>query len=296
MTRNIIATMSQVKRQLMNDPQSRSLVGDDSLIQTYCQFISDMLEERTGNKYFVPRRETRYYSDNDVIFPCDVSFTRYDGEVLSLDKEIVEVFSLTTNNGNTAIDSSNFFLRTSRGYNNKPYTKIELDRNIRFDYTDFQKAHAVDGLWVNHNDPDNMWKYKTGVLNNPLAVDGLIVSVTDASIFNIQELIRFGDDNTGEFAFIELVDVDNNNLVIERGVNGTTAAEQSQGTNIYVFKPRYDAILAAQDFTAFLYKNRQNAGGSSDRVMISPSGEMLVPLAMLPDTVRVFVNRYSKKI
>jgi hypothetical protein len=295
MSKNIIATMSQVKRQLMNQPQSRQSNNDDSLIQLYCQYASDIIEERTGKKYFVPRREERFYDNNSVVFACNVS-SKNDGDTLMLDKEIVEAIEVTTNNGNTIISNSNYFLTTAIGYNEKPYTRISLDRNTLFNWSTFQKAHKVDGIWVNHDDPDNMWKLKTTVQDNPLMIGSTTLNVLDSSLFEVQQLIRFGDDNSGEFAFIEGVNVDANTLTIERGVNGTTAAEQAQATNIYVFKPRGDSVLAAKELAAFLYKNRQNAGGSSDRQIISVDGMILSPLAMLPDVVKLFIGRYRDKL
>ena len=293
---NIIATLSHVKEYLMKQPQSNQLTKDDERIKWFCQSVSDTLEERTSKQWFVPRRQTRYYTDNDIFFYHDNRFCKYNGDTLILDKEIVDVISLTTNNGNTAISSDNYFLRTADSYNLQPYTRIELSDNTTFNYSTFQKAHAVDGIWVNHDSPDNMWKLRTTVQDNPLLVSATTLNVTDASIFNVQELIRFGDDNTGEFASIEAIDVDNNTLTIERGVNGTTAVEQAQGVNIYYFLPRHDALYAATVWSAFEYMNKDNAGGSSTNQLISADGMVLSPIAMLPDIVRAFLARYRQKI
>lgn len=56
-----------------------------------------------------------------------------------------------------------------------------------------------------------------------------------------------------------------------------------------------DVVMAARDLAVWLYRRRGQEGASLDAPQVSPSGMMLFP-AKVPDTVKMVVEKYQKKV
>jgi len=124
-----------------------------------------------------------------------------------------------------------------------------------------QAGVTVTGVWGWHDDPSTMWA-ATGdsVQNAPLSAAATTVTVTDADAtmsdgetprFAVGALLLLG----AEFVRVVAVDDEANTLTVERGVNGSTAAEHAQYSAILQYRPPYDVLAGVLALAAWLYRS-----------------------------------------
>ncbi len=284
-------------------------VLDDSLLKQFSVGASRLFDTLTHRRFY-PSKETRYFDDPETppVWPgywsplARFSPRRryrltYACDSLALDEDLLEVLSLTTNNGSTTIASTDYFLLSAENNNRPPYNTINLEQGTgaAFVYSSTpQRANAVSGIWGYHQEWAGAWNLTTAtVSDNPLsssATSATVSNIAAADIYGIgkqfkrQQLIRFGAVNTGEYAFI--TDISSTALTLVRGVNGTTAASQASGTVIYTFQPWEAVAEVVRVWGSYLFllrKSPHGLGGSDtlgQREIASLLGADLTRLAL----------------
>ncbi|MCP4707722.1 MAG: hypothetical protein GY869_03780, partial [Planctomycetes bacterium] len=195
------------------------------------------------------------------------------------------------------ISASDYFFFFFDDYNIQPYNTVQLkadgDTTV-FQYSGTtQQANSVDGIWGCHDDYSEAFQSVDTVQDNPLAVGDTELTVADANgedengmtpRFQDGQLIRFGTGGTAELGAVVRSKYDTNILTIKRGVNGSTAAEQANGTAIYVYRPMYDVVNTALILSAWAYRRKDSVGAPDDRPIATSTGVVILP-SKLPGEV-----------
>lgn len=256
-------------------------VVDDATLKRFSVAASRLFDSLTYRKFY-PVQETRYYDHpgGDVVGdePLDsltvsIQEAGPDTAVLWLYDDLLEIVTLTTKNGTITISAGDYLLLGGNRYGRTPYNKIRLQPNgttTQFDYVNTPyKANVVTGLWGFHDDWANAWLDSgSTVQDNPLSASGQAVAISAASGYDVfgittqfrsQQLIRFGSAAGGEYAGV--VAASPTSLTVVRGVNGSTAAAQAQGTKIYIYQPMGDVNHVLKLWGDYLFKLRQSPFG-----------------------------------
>ena len=284
----VYSTYEEIKEYLITSGADRgALVQSDDLLKTLCVDMSRTLDSFC-RRSFIPTRETRTFY-HPVQDPCQ----------LVLDGDLLQIETLTHKNGGETI--TGYFLKYGTSYNRSPARRVELDQDAaitRFAYSGTpQKSISLTGLWGYHDDWSNAWSQVGTVQDAPLLVGATSLTVTDASLLNVQQLLRFGADVDSEMAYITAKDIDQasgaDTLTITRGVNGSAAVEQANDTAIYVFQPMEDISHALKVFSVYANRRRGSVGGDDDRSFVSGSG-VIVQAASLPGEIKAMIKRYKR--
>ena len=296
---NVYATASEVKRMLGSGVEPGKEARDEDVYLEFCIDASRMFDTWVTNgvqpkRRFYPRIATK-------------SFDHPEGSAgeLALRDDLLELTTLTTENGATTIPGADVVLTTPTGNaNQSPGTRLKLKENgsvttFTFDGT-VLGANSVTGIWGYHDEWTDAWEDSGDeVENDPLAAGGLTITVNDADgddinglpwRFNKQQLIRI----ESEYLWITDIDRTANILTVRRGRNGSTAAAHAQNTQIDLFIPMYDIRHAMQALTTFLYQRKSSIGTVDDRPMATMDGRLILP-STLPEEVRGILKGYRKE-
>lgn len=268
-------------------------VKDNQLLTRVCIEASRLMDIPQRRRHFYPEYATYKW---DYLQAHDA---------LLLDRDLLEVSTLTTRNGAVTITSSNYFLMNGLSSTRSPYSVIALNRDQacwEYDATRRQ-AHAITGVWGYHDDWNNAWGNSgDSVQDNPLLASATSLTVSDADStdergfaprFQIGQLVRFGTSLTAEYA--RITNVVENALTIQRGVNGSTAAEQVNDTEVYIYRPQYDIFMATLAIAVHLYRRKDSIGSLDDRPLASPSGVVIMPNT-LPGEAMAVRSRYTPEL
>lgn len=266
---NVYATVDEIKSELGQD---WDITADDTMLRRKAIEASRFIDGFTRRRFYPE------YAAYSFDHPVDSRYT------LLLDRDLLSISSLTTDNGNTTITSSYYFPMAGNSHTKTPYNAIALNTdNNTWEYSATPRAaNTVTGIWGYHNDWANAWGLIDTVQDNPLTVSATSLAVADADgtderglspRFQVGQLIRFGNSATAEYAHI--TEIVGDTLTITRGVNGSTAAEQTQTTGIYVYRPQYDIAQASLFLAMHLYRRKDSIGSLGDQPIASPSGVIM---------------------
>ncbi|MBZ0297180.1 MAG: hypothetical protein K8L99_31765, partial [Anaerolineae bacterium] len=121
---------------------------------------------------------------------------------------------------------------------------------------------SVIGIWGYHDRWGQAWRASgDSVQDNPLGASATTLSVSDADgadadsespRFQVGQLLQIGTEYVWLLAIVE------NTLTIQRGANGTTAAEHALDSAISVYRPPLDVEMLCLRWAAWLYKEPDN--------------------------------------
>ena len=117
-------------------------------------------------------------------------------------------------------------------------------------------AVQVSGLWGWHEGWHQAWL--TGVdslQDGPLAATATTLRVAEGSRFQPGQLLRLGD----EYLRLLAIDGASHALTVERGAQGTSAIEHSQGRAIDVYQPPAAVTLLCLRLAAWLYREPERS-------------------------------------
>ncbi len=218
---------------------------DDPRLLDALRAASQQIERLTG-RHFLPRVATIRHTVNMM-----------DTTELLLDDDLLELTTLTNGDG-SVIPTESVLMLPGDG---RAVGVLRLTDGLSFlwDATPMQ-AVQVTGIWGWHDDPATMWRDSgDSVQDDPLTDSATTLTVTDADgadgdqvtpRFQVGQLLRIA----AEFVRVLAVDAATNTLTIQRGIQGTTAAEHSQDTAIDVFQPVADVSQLALQWAAWLYR------------------------------------------
>ena len=268
-----------------------SETGDDTLLKNLCARASRVWEMATNQRYFYPRSEERLYDH-----PADTG-------CLKLDDDLLEVTTFTTSNGDTDIDSDDYFLMCGRNYNLTPYDHIEMktsgdQTNLQYSGT-LQQANSVTGIWGYHEDWNYAWRNSQDTVQNEtqISASGTALTVSDADGANLLGVTpRFKVDTLlkieSEYLYITGKNTSTDILTVLRGVNGTTAAIHATGTTIYTYHVQDEIEHWVLRLAAWLYRQKDNSA-DMDRAVVTDYGGMLLP-SKIPSDVAAAAELYRR--
>ncbi len=237
--------------------------ADDGLLVSLLRAASRLIDSYTG-RHFEPERRTRTYT------PDHPARLDLHADLLALhaltNGEVIPLLAVQLGPANEAVKSS-----------------IDL-QEAAFSY----QAALVDGTWGFHPNWASAWADSAdSVQDDPLLAGAGCVTVSDAGAlvdglarFQIGQLLQI----ESEYLRVLAVDAESNSLTVERGVNGTSAAEHALGTAILIYGPPDDVRLICLRVAAWLYRQKDAgflvaAGGLR--------GQIVVPQALPPDVEQV---------
>lgn len=268
----VYVTVEQLRAELNRSDD----ITDESLLKQKCERASRLFDLHT-HRHFYPVLEARTFdhpanhgyplAKRDMgygVYGAGLSrYQRYVPSRLEVDDDLLAVSTLTTNNGGTTISSSDYVLKTGHSSNYPPYTSIELKTNGTTTVFNFngtpQDANSVTGHWGYHTGWDNdAWIDSTDeVEDNPLSSSATTVTVNNARLIDVQNLIRIED----EYLYVTNRNTSGNTLTVIRGVNGTTAASHIQNTQIDIYQPMWDVAEIVTQWAVFLTRLRNSPYG-----------------------------------
>lgn len=279
--------------------------SEDDVLREFCATASRMWDGYTA-RHFAPWRETRYYDyRSERGDPGQSARARLArgtdpwASVLKVDEDLLEVKTLQTANGETAI--TDYYLKCGRSYNLQPYDRIELktDGDVTvFTFSgSYQRANIVDAIWGYHEEWSNAWQSSQDtVQDDPLTAAATSLTVADADgadlfgvtpRFKVQQLLKIED----EFLYVTAKNTSTNVLTVIRGINGTTAAAHVKNTAVYVYQPVRDVWHSVRRLAAWLYAQKDSPFFETQ---ISPQlGTITIPPSA-PIDVRVKANYYRR--
>ncbi|MCG3207315.1 MAG: hypothetical protein FOGNACKC_00915 [Anaerolineae bacterium] len=280
---NEYVTLDDMKRYRGRNQTDR----DNDLLAMFAHAASRMVDQFTGRKFYV-RRETRYFDHPDNTLWDN---GRFGWGYLQVDDDLLEVVALTTDNGDRQLAPAEFFLACGTNSNLRPYNRIVLNANSSSAYFDFtetpQRSNQVDGIWGYHDEYDKCWVDTGLTLTEEMTAQVAVLPVGDVS--NTKDVRGFApaiktlhtlkiDD---EFLYVYEVGQDGVPLV-ERAVNGTTAAIHLVGAKVYSFRSMGIIEQVTRRITNWLYMQKDSAG-DMDRPIVTQAGVTLMPSRMPQD-------------
>ena len=285
--------------------------------RNFCVRASRRFDTYT-HRHFYPKRQTRTYNHpapggfyeaadlnpGNFLYPGQNVFQLEN--LLKLDDDLMELLTLTTNNGGTVITSSDYFLMTGDNYNLPPYDRICLKSDgtqtvFLFSGTP-QAANTVLGVWGYHEQPSEAWAQLDAVQDNPLLTGSSTITVVDPDgvdefgvtpRFYPQQQIRIGSGSTFEYCLITDVNFDGTTIEVARGIAGTTAMEWVQDSLIYVYRPMPAIVDAVLTLASHLWRRKDSIGTFEDRGMASSTGVLVLP-PKLPLEVADMIQAYIR--
>lgn len=256
----------------------------DESVAEFCLNASRTLEFLCAGARFYPTKQTRYYDH------------RWSDKLV-LDEDLLEVISITTNNGNTTITEANAFLQRGLTYNEgPPYDRIVLDTSssdLFYYSTTPQRANAVTGFWGHIESWDSCW-VDTNLEISAWAASSFTLSALPEETYNVHgqapavglyNLVRWYDSDTDDMEMAFVTGVSGTTLTVERGVNGTSVqATPGSNKSLYVFKPDRQVHHVARRLASWLWHQKGDVRNDNDRPRFI-DGQIVLPSAWPRDVL-----------
>ena len=286
-------TLYQVKDYL----DIQSTTKDDGRLLEFIEMSSRLIEAYKVRSY-EPQVETRKYdlpgSRRGAALGTYDAFYALPQMVLPLrlDEGLLECSELL-NGDFDEIVSGDYVLEPANKF---PKTRIRLRMASGVAWLPdldgyVEQVIEVTGIWGNHDRYGQAWVDALDtVRDNPLTAGDTSISVVNADglagdgramRFQAGNLVRMGS----EFALVLSVDVLTNTLEVARGVNGSTAAQQAQGTKIEIW--RTQSTIAQACLRLVKWRYGQKDADDFDKSYVMGSGVVTVPARLPADVVQV---------
>jgi hypothetical protein len=266
----LYGTLTQIRARL---PQLTG-TGDDSLLLDSLEDASRALDGAT-HRFFYPKIATRYYDYQEQA-------------QLKLDEDLLSVTTLTTDNEATTIEAANYFPMCGDSYNLQPYDRIRLkaDGASVFGYSGTsQRSQKVIGVWGCHDDYAGAHVASGDTVQNATQISssGTTLQVTSGANFQRGQTLRI------ESEWLVVSAISGNNLTVERGQNGSTAATHAAGTAIDIYRPMRDVERVTLRFAVWLYK--QLEAPFTFELQTDAGGRVIIPPNAPPEVHRFIKHR-----
>jgi len=277
---NTYTTLAQV-RQYLNMASANN--SDDDLLIRFMRRASNAIDTYTRRKFY-PHVETRKYDLGDV-------------QTVKLDKDLLSLTTLSTQNGSCAVGSTVLFLGTGQNWNRPPYDRIVIDSSsgstLNYSGTP-QKANHVLGIWGYHEDWGNAWVDTGTSLANAYTASAAYLSFAGAGSVGTGASDIYGEYPRISIGNLLKVDSEyfyvvggatsgNGSALVVSYANGTTGASHAAGASVYKFQPEGDIEWSAMRLTAWLY-------GQKDTPYQTKTANFIVGNLEIPTGVAVDVK------
>ena len=271
---NLYANLSQLRARFSGVES----FSDDPLLLVKLEEASRSLDAACHRHFFaeIVTRKYKYLEKNELLIN--------DGfDLLSVD-------TLTTDNDTTTIVAADYFLMCGDSDNIQPYNRIEINSggSASFGYsTTPQQANKIIGVWGYHNRYASAWALSGATVNETFTDSDTTLTVSGATKFESGQTIQI----ESEWLYISYR---GNDLTVERGVNGSTAASHASGTAISIYRPMVDVREVTLEYAAFLYRRGEAHPVTFESSFTADGGTEIPPLA--PSSIHRFVKRYRRAI
>ena len=295
------ATLDQVKRYL---GLTTLTATQEARLMDFLPWATDLISAYKGRRYDA-RVETRRY---DRPFIGLSGFGVWDWELqaqaadkpLRLDEDLLAVTELLNGDG-TEISSDEYVLEPANVY---PKNRVRLRSGLGVTWSfdangSYEQVISVSGLWGFHDQYAKAWADSGDtVQDDPLAAEALALTVADADgqtkdlqspRFQAGQLLRIGD----ELVYVLAVDADTNQLDLERGYNGSTAAEHAAGTKIEIWRVVGNIEQACVRLVKWRYTQKDS--DNFDRMYVAGTGVVSVASA-IPSDVKMALGAPKARI
>ena len=203
------------------------------------------LIETDQHRTFIPYEDTKKYYRSDLnIFRDGPAYRMYTH------RDLLSINGITW--VTTALTTSQYRLWDTEDSPNA-YIGIDPDAITEFP-SDFNEAVSVDAIWGFHRDPDNMFVDSGTTVNGAHNATVTTLAVADSANIEVYSYIKVGS----EYLFVTAIAADN--LTVERGARGTTAATMAGGEVVNNYQQNPEVAQAARRLVVLLYHNRGEVG------------------------------------
>ena len=296
---NVYATIDELNLYLGGGLYEGEESRDDDLLLRFTVKASRMFDKFATNGVMPMRRFYPTLATKDFDHPDNAA-------LLLLKDDLLEVTTLTTENGDTPIVTADYMLVTANGrYNQTPYGRIQLHPNgtttaFAYDGTQYG-ANQVDGVWGFHDNWASAWEDSTDLVEDTGGINAAVTSITVgdadgtdingiAQRFKRQQLIKIDD----EYLWVVDVNATDDELTVRRGMNGSTAATHDEDEPIYIFRPMDDVVEAMEELSTYIYHRKDTLGTEIDQAVMTAQGQIVIP-SKLPDTVKEILRPHRKE-
>jgi len=292
------STLHQV-RQYLNLAVTET--DDDGLLKQFCRQATETIDKYCRRRFDV-RLETRVFDypiqkrDSLGVYSAEAFVAQMNAvadwidDRLRMDDDLLAVTTLT-NGDDVEIDSDDFILEPANKYPKFTIRLVESS-GVSWQYgANGERRQVIDvqGDWGYHpRYGDLAWCDSLDtVQDDPLTAGGTTLTVNDAdgvagdatdTRYQVGQLLRIED----EYLFVVAVDTVTNELTVTRAQNGTIAVAHAQGTQIDVYRPPDNIVLACTRLVAHTYRLKDTGIESAQQVI--GTGVSITPQA-IPATV-----------
>lgn len=229
-----IATLDELRQHIGFSAED---TAEDTRLLAALEAASRTIERHT-RRHFCPHLLTLEHDAQHQ--PADEIFLRTD---------LLELLSVLDSESSIALEN----LEMLRG------GVLRRTDGVAFHYSNTpENAISITALWGYHLDWANAWVSSSdSVQESSLAVDDATITVTDADNFQIGHLLRI----RSEYIRVLSVNSTSNVLTVARAVQGTSAAEHSNGTDIDIYQPPADVKQLCLQWARWLYQEPDRSPG-----------------------------------
>ena len=264
---NLYATLNDIKDLLVVEADN-----DEQLLRVL-EAASRQIEKLTG-RYFYCYEGIKYLDGG--------------GSKMWLSEDILSITTLKLDEDGDGVFESSLAPADYILYPLNTYPKTRLEINPQGDYSGFnsgiQKGIQITGVF-GYADSQTPYELRT-TLVGALAAAVTTVPSTDSSLLETGETIRIGSEQM----FIE--EINANNLICKREVNGTTAATHTTLDPIYAYTYPGDIVQATLIIAMRAWKRKDSA--YQDIVGSPETGQIITSKGIDPD-VRELVAPYRRQ-
>ena len=251
---NELVTANDVR----SEYQSIVATTDDALFLKLIRDVSHQIHIY-ADRHFVPRIQTRSFD-----YARDVQ-----GRVLTLDRDLLAVTTLTNGDSNTVASTKYVF----EPRNEPPYYAIRLlgSAGVAWTYTnDVENAITLAGVWGYHTEYADAWSDTAATLAAAITTTSATTFTCTTGLIKAGMLLKIDS----EYLYTSSVSTGASDTVtVSRAANGSTAATHLISTAISVWAPIYAVRELAREGVAGLYRLRANPLAET---FVAPDGTTFV--------------------
>lgn len=245
---NTLPTLAQVRQYLgLAAPAFGVLAGEDLRLMIAARTATAHIQRITERR-FLPRLATIAHHFNP----------RLPTELL-LDDDLLTLLALTDAAGVIPLEAACLVPDDTA-----PTSTLILTNGWAFSCDALGMASvSVRGVWGWHDDPAQMWRDSGDTVRDAvLAAGTTTLTVSDVAApdalgstprFQVGQLLKIDEEYVLVLTVTQVTDADDV-LTVQRGINGTTAAQHVQGAAIAVYQPPADILDLALRWTAWFYR------------------------------------------
>ena len=262
--RHTYASTDDLRDYLAGTTYSSGWTSDGSALRRVLEASSRRIDSYCGGGTFGAKTATRTYDiGNGTLIQSpqyhsiagyssyEISSTSNTVGVIPLDAWLLSATTVTSYKQTARTESETLAEGTSNDYllmpyNFSPKTILKLNEDTSKGFHSGQKTLAIVGSWGYTSDTEEITDLN-GAVSSTTATT---VAVTSATGLSPAETILVGSEQ------MYITSISSNNLTVERGVNGTTAATHSDEDAVKSYIYPSEVVQACLDLSKVTFRNR----------------------------------------